>query len=280
MSIFDDPKLKQFNYKEEVDRLFKNDRILNRVKEFNMTKEQIIQAIPVMIDMYNESMESDYLTSFIITRTGSVQRILIKSESGNAKSFLNNFVSLDIYPMKFENNEFEKDEARRGVVSKFSAILKEQNPKHGLFIYGPMGIGKTFIAKKFAKKLAQEGNTIAFLNVPELAQQMKFNFAEPDANQKLIKKIRNADFLFLDDIGAEIISPWFRDEVLHNLLNHRMNLHKPTFFTSNYNYDELAKVESRVHREKYPDYQKSARLLERIKAQSIPQYLDGKNKRY
>ncbi len=41
------------------------------------------------------------------------------------------------------------------------------------------------------------------------------------------------NILMLDDIGAEEITPWARDEVIGPLLHYRMVQELPTFFSSN-----------------------------------------------
>ena len=43
----------------------------------------------------------------------------------------------------------------------------------------------------------------------------------------------------LDDIGAEEVTPWVRDEVIGPLLHYRMVHELPTFFSSNFDYSEL-----------------------------------------
>ena len=43
----------------------------------------------------------------------------------------------------------------------------------------------------------------------------------------------------LDDIRAEEVTPWVRDEVIGPLLHYRMVHELPTFFSSNFDYSEL-----------------------------------------
>jgi len=45
--------------------------------------------------------------------------------------------------------------------------------------------------------------------------------------------------LILDDIGAESISEWVRDEVLGAILQYRMSENLPTCYTSNFDYELL-----------------------------------------
>ena len=51
----------------------------------------------------------------------------------------------------------------------------------------------------------------------------------------------NTPLLLLDDIGAEHLTAWARDEVIEPIIQHRMDEKLPTFFTSNFDYDGLEK---------------------------------------
>jgi DNA replication protein DnaC len=94
----------------------------------------------------------------------------------------------------------------------------------------------------------------------------------------LVDKMKNADVLFLDDLGAEDTSTWFYNEHLLIILNHRMQNNKITFFNSNLSMESLEKKLLILTK-------KSAnvnRLLDRIKALTKNQQfeLKGINKRY
>ena len=54
-----------------------------------------------------------------------------------------------------------------------------------------------------------------------------------------LQRIREANILMIDDIGAEEVTPWVRDEVIGPLLHYRMVQELPTFFSSNLNFEEL-----------------------------------------
>ena len=75
-------------------------------------------------------------------------------------------------------------------------------------------------------------------------------------------KLERLLYFFLDDIGAETVTNWNRDEILGSLLQYRMQEGLPTFFTSNNTIKELEEhligsdSEGRV---------KSRRIIERIK---------------
>lgn len=79
-------------------------------------------------------------------------------------------------------------------------------------------------------------STIVYL--PEYIRTLKGGFKDGSYERKL-QRIREANILMLDDIGAEEVTPWVRDEVIGPLLHYRMVHELPTFFTSNLSYDEL-----------------------------------------
>jgi len=82
----------------------------------------------------------------------------------------------------------------------------------------------------------------------------------------------------LDDIGAEAVSSWTRDEVLGPILQFRMLESLPTFFTSNFDLKGLEHhltYSQRGEEEKM----KARRIMERIRALSEPVLVDGPNRR-
>ena len=93
--------------------------------------------------------------------------------------------------------------------------------------------------------------------------------------EKKLQRVREANILMLDDIGAEEVTPWVRDEVIGPLLHYRMVHELPTFFSSNFNYSELEHHLS-ITRDG-TEKTKAARIIERIKTLSTPYYLTGKN---
>lgn len=165
------------------------------------------------------------------------------------------------------------------LVLDFISNYGEDNYKKGLFIHGSYGTGKTYTLCAIANELAKKGFACAMVYLPELLAELKSNFGHnPTSNQVIIEKIKNVPILMLDDISGVAITGWMRDEVLGRILNHRMMHELPTFFTSNASYEELLDTfeeTSKVGREPV----KAARILERIKALSIPVELVGKNYR-
>ena len=89
--------------------------------------------------------------------------------------------------------------------------------------------------------------------------------------------LKNVDILLIDDIGAENVTAWGRDEILGTILQYRMNNKLSTFFTSNLTLEELE-----VHlslSKNSEDKVKARRIIERIKQLSVDMELVSINRR-
>jgi len=151
--------------------------------------------------------------------------------------------------------------------------------RKGLFLYGSMGSGKTYAISAIANELAKRGVGCATVYFPELIAQIKASFSNPnETGNDVVEKLKTIPVLMLDDIGSESVTSWMRDEILGRILNHRMAHELPTFFTSNFNFEQLQSHYEQTNRNEYEPI-KAARIVERIKTLSVPVELTGKNYR-
>ncbi len=130
----------------------------------------------------------------------------------------------------------------------------------GLYLHGSFGSGKTYLIAALLNELAIKGSKVVIVYFPDFLMGLK-NF--DDAYVDRINELKKSELLLLDDMGAQPISEWSRDEVLGSIVQYRMDNSLPTFFTSNYNLEELeAKLSvSKGKEEKIA----SRRIIERIK---------------
>ena len=133
----------------------------------------------------------------------------------------------------------------------------------GLYLNGNFGCGKTYLLSAMLNELARKGTKVAIIYYPEFLRSLKESFSVDDEYRKKFNFIKKVPLLLLDDIGAEIVTEWNRDEVLGNILQYRMEENLPTFFTSNLTIEELEQHLSTTSRE--VDIVKSRRIIERIK---------------
>lgn len=262
-------------------------RIANRVMELNLTNDEAFEALPIMLEMSeeNEDTKSLYLTSFDRSESGAIKKITVLSKQGKKKQYLENVKTQFLYPIDFEEGkDYDKLEERKLLVNAFAQFLKEDESgivSKGIYIHGSYGLGKTFTLKRFARILAERNRKVGFISVPTLISLFQTAFSkssQEDMKQEIINTLKFVDYLFIDDIGAESISSWFRDDILFHILSDRSSNQKATFFTSNYSYEELVKIEAKTSKEKYLDTEKAIRLVARIKMQTVPIQLIGNSR--
>lgn len=150
-------------------------------------------------------------------------------------------------------------------------------PEKGLYLYGQFGIGKSYLLSAVANELAEINVKSVLVFVPEFMREMKQAIGDQTLQEK-VDYVKKADVLMLDDIGAEAMSSWTRDEVLGTILHYRMSEKLPTFMSSNFSYSELEYHLTYSQRGEKEDL-KAARIMERIRALTKPVKLDGRNRR-
>lgn len=177
------------------------------------------------------------------------------------------------------NDIFTEDRDRLEIAIKANHICKSiinGESVKGLYIYGPFGTGKSFILGAMANQLKSQKVASTIVYLPEYIRSLKDGFKDGSYEQRLAR-IREAGILMLDDIGAEEVTPWVRDEIIGPLLHYRMVQELPTFFSSNLSFEELEHHLS-ITREG-AEKTKAARIIERIKSLADDVYLEGKNYR-
>lgn len=135
------------------------------------------------------------------------------------------------------------------------------NTLKGLYLHGNFGSGKTFLIAALLNELREKKNaTTEIVYLQELLRNVKEDFSSLESK---INYLQNVDILLLDDIGAEHVTEWGRDEILGTILQYRMNHKLTTFFTSNLTIEELERNLSITKSSE--DVVKARRIIERIK---------------
>lgn len=150
-------------------------------------------------------------------------------------------------------------------------------PKKGMYLTGNFGCGKTYLISATLNELAKQNHKIAIIYYPEFLRSLKESFNDPDSYNEKFKTIKKVEILLIDDIGAETMTEWSRDEVLGTILQYRMQEGLTTFFTSNLTIKELEEHFSIST--KGIEKVKAKRIIERIKQLSEELTLISENKR-
>ena len=188
----------------------------------------------------------------------------------NLPSSLKNVSFLDVY---------RDDVARLAVLNRMIKFVNDYpDNRKGLYLYGDFGVGKSFMVAALAHDLSEKrGVSSTLLHYPSFVIDVKN--AIGDGNVKnLVDEIKQAEVLILDDIGAEQSTPWVRDEVLQVILQYRMQEDLPTFFTSNFNFEDLEKHFAKGKNGNDETWE-ARRVMERIRYLAEETRLEGENRR-
>lgn len=187
------------------------------------------------------------------------------------------FIPSRVLTYTFENlsRNREKGILATEIIKVCKNILSKQTTR-GVYVYGPTGTGKTYLMGCIYNYFKQNGKEPAILYYPEFIRKIKSKISN-NSYDFYIDLIRNEEILIIDDIGAENITEFIRDEVLGPIINHREAEKLPTFFSSNLSIDDLSELLSNGRTT--IDKTKALRIVERIHSLSISHFLDGENER-
>lgn len=183
----------------------------------------------------------------------------------------------ELYSVKLSEVDFSKDRADvLSAVQQFLAAYRKNNHQKGLYLSGDFGVGKTYILAGVANALSYLDKNVIFLHVPTFIAGLSSHFEDNSLNKE-IKRVSECDVLILDDIGAETLSQWSRDDVLGVILQARMDNVLPTFFSSNLDMDKLEKHFAET--KNAVDPVKAARLMQRVRFLAKEVIVSGENRR-
>lgn len=190
-----------------------------------------------------------------------------------ATSFVYSDIPLLHYDLSLKNIVLDEDELKNLFGLCYSVY--DGSSKKGLYIFGDLGVGKTYMCIALANSLVANNKKVGFIKINDFVTKMSQLIRE-DINEyeRMVNKVKKCEYLFVDDIGSETVTEFSRDRLLFNILDYRMENKLCTFFTSNLDKNALLK-----HFSIEQDSIKAKRLMERIDILSDNYCLNGINKR-
>lgn len=189
-------------------------------------------------------------------------------------------------PARLQNVELSKidiSDERKPVLNLIYAFLKDfkHNPHaKGLYLSGDFGVGKTYLLAGLANYVVTNMNkNVIFLHVPTFIAGLASHFDDNSRTslQEEIRRLSECDLLILDDIGAESLSQWSRDDVLGVILQARMDNVLPTFFSSNLDMEALQSHFEETRNATDPV--KARRLMQRVRFLATEVVVSGPDRR-
>jgi len=219
---------------------------------------------------------------FIVMPSKDKNRLYFSYKACNftkKESYKENVELFDV-PKAIKNaslKDLYKDKNRIETIKKMKSYLSNyfDSKEKAIYLHGSFGSGKTYLIAALMNELAKKDVKGIVIHLPEFLRGLKESFSS-DYSEKF-DTIKKVPVLLIDDIGAEYLTSWARDEVLEPILQYRMDSNLATFFTSNFTMEELESHLSMTQNS--IDRVKAKRIIERIKQLSEPYELVSKNYR-
>ena len=285
----------RFHYQDLVQKIMKDPDVAAFIQQESLTPEELNRSISKFNQYITERDkflrgDTDYIAKgykpILVMNHGyadvSYEETpdLIAAEKEAAIKNRLKLINLPASLKKVSFADVDADDEKRFTVFQRLVEFSEAYPhvRKGLYLYGDFGVGKSFMVAALAHDLSEKrGVSSTLLHYPSFVIDVKN--AIGDGNVKtLVDEIKLSEVLILDDIGAEQSTAWVRDEILQVILQYRMQENLPTFFTSNFNFEDL---ELHFAKGKHGNDEtwEARRVMERIRYLAEETRLEGVNRR-
>lgn len=234
-----------------IDEIKSSDKVQKLIEKYNVTEQEIITKLDLFIQVLeNESLENDkdFEISFKRDEDGEIKRIFTSSLKRKRNIYKENFwlTNISVVDIEKDLKDLMRDNSIKNsdINKRYIDLVKMYKKNNlGFFLYGNNGVGKSTFLKSSAVTYAKEGFSVAFINIPIFQQHLMDKISEKKLNlSEIIEKLKKVDVLYLDDLGLEKKSDWFRDSVLLQVLENRYFNKKKTFFSSYFSINQLEEV--------------------------------------
>ena len=145
--------------------------------------------------------------------------------------------------------------------------MRERNI--GLFIYGSIGTGKTYISCSIANVVIEKHlYDCKVINFSQILNDLQKGGFTLDRNE-YINSLTSKTLLVLDDFGIERNTEYALEQI-YNIINARYQKKKPTIITTNIDYKEIMKEQNDLM---------TARIYSRMKEMCVPLKIVGEDRR-
>lgn len=214
-SIQQDPELKDYNFQQaDLPMVAKYLKLKTQSKSAYQIK---LKTTPYVHLVYHETLASKALT---------FKNHLIEIHHLFHQTF--NVETLDKVDLKTFQTKIK---GQREILKSHFQTFQSFQTKPSLFLQGIFSTGKTYFFKLMMKTFYQQFQPFLFLFMPELPSQFKAHWHDETLGKKM-ELLKTIPYLFLDDLGAENLTPYLRDDILLSFLNYRQEQGLPTFISS------------------------------------------------
>lgn len=280
--VLEDPDVQQF-IQENRERLTDDDirKSYSKLYEFVQEKKKFQLNDPTMIAPGYEPKLVLNFHYIDVTYIPTEALIAKQKEEEIRKRVKAMDMPKDVREARLGNFDLSSDGREEAFASSMKFIKEyAQTPKEfhkGLYLKGTFGVGKSFLLGAVANSLAERGFATTIVHFPTFTVEMKQAIAKDLVGEKL-DAVKKSPVLMIDDLGAESMTSWIRDDVLSVILQYRMQEQLVTFFSSNLDLNELEKHLSVTQRGEQEPL-KARRIMERIRYLTKEITMSGSDRR-
>ncbi|HWI22087.1 MAG TPA: ATP-binding protein, partial [Baekduia sp.] len=152
-----------------------------------------------------------------------------------------------VIPRKYRDLSFEQPpitEIRSSIVSQVRSFAtkvdKSLDEGRGLWLFGPVGTGKTSLAMLVSSAALSAGRSVAIYSLPRLLAEIRTTFEDSSSSSysEFLDRLAAVDLLHIDDVGAEKTSEWVLEQ-LYAIINQRYEDERSIVITTNLDQPEL-----------------------------------------
>jgi len=112
---------------------------------------------------------------------------------------------------------------------------------YGLFICGPNGVGKTFLACEIGKAAVRAGYSVKFYTLAKIISLVLEGWYDEETRRETVRHIETCDFLIIDDCDKVYKSKsGIEVAIFDSMFRERLQWNRPVIFTSNVNSEQFS----------------------------------------
>lgn len=282
--VMNDPEIRQFlDYHQAELTPEIIDRGMSKLYEFYHEKQlaatnqtTVAPGYSPHLTIRNNQIDVSYVPTAKLKAAQAAAELQKRVELVNMPKFIRQ-ADFDHFYTDEEHQTESRQEAFNAAL-RFVNSYQPGNFQKGLYLYGSFGVGKTYLLGAIANALAQQGISSTLLHFPSFAVKMKGAINDNSTGQ-LLDQVKESPILMIDDIGADAMSAWVRDDILGVILEYRMQQELPTFFSSNFSMKQLEEEHLAIDNRGNEEPLKARRIMERIRFLSQETPMMGDNLR-
>ncbi len=273
-------------HKDLIEEVILLENIKKEMKEQKITKSMMEKSLTDndLLTIIDKNENEGYTTTIYLNDNKNVKwkykhnkKTVLDLQNGIGsnyvyKNFPDHLLKLKLTDITIDKNNTEIIK----IIKKIIKDIKVGTQSKGLYIYGPEGVGKSYLSIIVLNWCSGNNKKVAHIFLPDFFSNLKAIMSTSGATYKLVDQIKNVDVLLIDDFGSEASSNWALNEILLPIINYRSDSNLTTFITSSYSYDQLASHYSRQSTQLSFSIKK---IMSRVKQLTVPIELLGKNKR-